>query len=68
MNAFCFYCHQRLGHGDGRDDYREFKIKQLGENNFKILQWKAFSYHRKDRKLSLLIAKELLKTVNNFKK
>ncbi len=59
-NAFCFYHHQWLGHGDGRDEYKAFKIKQLGENGFKLLQARAFSRKKKDRKMSFIIIKALL--------
>ena len=63
-DTLCFGCHERWGHGDERDDYRAFKIKQLGEKRFKSLMIQAYQYKKKDRKMSLMIAKELLKTLN----
>lgn len=62
-NAFCFHCHMRLGHGDGRDEYRAFKIKQLGEKGFKDLEIRAHQYKKKDRKLSYLYVKSLQQTL-----
>jgi len=60
-DTLCHGCHAYWE--KDRDDYRAFKVNQMGENNFKILEWKARSYHKKDRKMSLLAAKELLKSV-----
>jgi len=59
-DALCFGCHQEWGSND-KESYRNFKIKQLGINVFKLLEIKAFTYHKKDRKMSYIIAKLLLK-------
>ena len=59
-DTLCFFCHQKWG-GDERDEYKAFKIKQLGEEGFKRLDVQAHTLTKKDRKLSLLIAKQLLK-------
>lgn len=59
-DSLCAGCHQEWGSND-REAYREFKIKQLGENGFKILQVKANNYQKKDRMMSFIIAKELFK-------
>lgn len=61
-DALCMGCHQIWGSTD-REGYRAFKLKQLGEKGFKLLMIQANTYQRKDRKLSLIIAKELLKTL-----
>ena len=62
--ALCFYHHRLLGHGEGRDEYREFMVKRLGgENNYKILKFRAHSFQRKDRKMSLIVVNELLKSI-----
>lgn len=45
--------------GDGRDQYREFKIKQLGQERFDALMLRANSTGKKDEKLSYLIAKQM---------
>jgi hypothetical protein len=62
-DTLCYGCHERWGHGDERDDYKTFKINQLGEKRFKTLMIQAHTYHKKDRKMSLIVAKELLKSV-----
>ena len=62
-NAFCSTCHSRLGHGDDRDLYKQFKIKQLGQEGFDRLLLKSNSYQKRDRKLALIVAKELLKSL-----
>lgn len=54
-----FGCH-RIWESQDREAYREFKIKQLGEQKFKLLQIKANTHIKKDRKLALIIAKKLL--------
>lgn len=58
-NAFCSYHHNYLGHGEGRDDYRAFKIKQLSECGFKILEVCKNNYKKKDRKMAYIIYKQL---------
>jgi hypothetical protein len=63
-DALCKYCHDLWGHGDGRDLYREFKIKQLGEAGFKALMVRAHTYYKKDRVMALLVAKALLKELD----
>lgn len=66
VDALCAGCHQIWG-SDDREAYRVFKIKQLGENGFKLLQITANAYKKKDRKMSLIIAKELLKELKRKK-
>ncbi len=61
-DTLCMACHMMWG-GDGRDGYRTFKIRQLGEEGFKKLDVQAHTLTKKDRAMSLLVARELLKTV-----
>ena len=61
-DSLCFGCHQYWGSTD-REAYRAFKVKQLGEQGFKLLTIQANSYKKKDRKMSLIIANELIKTL-----
>ena len=56
-DSLCFGCHQYWG-SENREDYREFKIKQLGENGFKLLLVRANTYKKKDRKMSFIIWSE----------
>ena len=58
-DALCTACHQRWG-GDEREDYIEFKKKQLGEEGYKKLKIRAFQYKKKDDKLALLYINQLL--------
>ncbi len=58
-DALCFACHNLWGHGDERDRYTEFKKKQLGENEFKILEMEAYRTGKKDRKTAYLVARQL---------
>lgn len=55
-DALCFPCH-RYWEGEGRMEYREFKIKQLGEKGFKNLQVRANMYKKKDDKLVMMYLK-----------
>lgn len=61
-DTLCMACHMRWG-GDDKEGYRNFKIRQLGEEGFKRLDVQAHTLTRKDRKMALLKAKELLKTL-----
>jgi len=60
-DALCMGCHQAWD--SNKEDYRDFKIKQLGEQEFQILRIRASSICKKDRELSYLIAKKLLENV-----
>lgn len=59
VDTFCTGCHVQWGSED-REAYRDFKIKQLGENGFKALMVRANLPKKKDRKLDLMIVKEML--------
>lgn len=61
-DALCFGCHQIWGSED-REAYREFKIRQLGEKEYKSLYLASNQMKKKDRKMSLIEAKALLKTL-----
>lgn len=61
-DTLCFACHKRWG-GDYRNEYKAFKIKQLGQREYNALEVRAHTYCKKDRKLSLMYAKELLKII-----
>jgi len=58
--TLCYGCHQYFDETN-REAYRDFKLKQLGEKGFNALKLRANLYKKKDRKMSLLIAKMLLK-------
>lgn len=62
VDCLCFYCHSLWG-GDYRDEYKEFKIKKLGIERYKSLDVQAHTICKKDRKMSLLKAKALLKSI-----
>ena len=59
-DALCFLCHHRWG-GDDREDYRDFKLKQLGAQRFDLLKVKAKSTGKKNRALALVVVRELMK-------
>src|SRR3990167_4605169 len=59
-DAICFACHQYWGSTD-YESYREFKTRQLGEKRYKALTIRARLYCRKDRKMALLVVRELAK-------
>lgn len=62
VDTLCFACH-RLWGGDKRDEYRQFKLKQLGEKRFNDLTLSSNLRCKKDRKAALLLARGLLKTL-----
>ena len=62
--ALCFGCH-RLWDGDEREFYAKFKKEQLGEERFKSLEVQKNTYKKKDRKMSLMIAKKMLEDETN---
>ena len=62
VDSLCFGCHQIWGSRD-KEGYRIFKIHQLGQKGFDVLYLRSNQYKKKDRKMSLIVAKELLKTL-----
>lgn len=67
-DALCFACHRLWGHGDEREIYKAFKIKQLGQKGFDLLELKSNTPCKKDREWELLIATQLLKNLEKNKK
>ena len=53
VDCLCMPCHRRWG-SDDREDYRAFKLKQLGQKRFDSLMLQSNTYHRKDRKLEVI--------------
>lgn len=62
VEALCVSCHMRWG-GDYRDEYKAFKIRQLGKEGYDLLEYRKNQYKKKDRVMSLLQAKALLQTL-----
>ena len=63
-DTLCMACHRIWG-SDDREAYREFKIEQLGQDRFDALMVKAKTYHKKDRNMNYIIARELLKSLDS---
>ena len=59
VDTLCMGCHKMWG-SDDREEYRNFKIKQLGEKGFNNLLLRSNLYWKKDRKMSLIQARALL--------
>src|SRR3990167_1651150 len=62
VDCLCFGCHKIWG-SDDREGYRAFKIKQLGEEGFQALTIRSYQYKAKDRKMALIQAHMLLRSV-----
>lgn len=60
VDTLCPSCHILWGSRD-REDYRNFKINQLGQNRFNLLLIRSKTPCTKDRKLELIKAKQLIK-------
>ena len=61
-DTLCMACHIRWG-GTEREKYRDFKVKQLGEERFKKLMVQSENFMRKDRKMALIVARQLLRSL-----
>ena len=61
-DTLCLSCHQEWG-TNYKMSYRAFKIRQLGKERFSSLTARAHKIVKKNRRASLLRAKELLKTL-----
>lgn len=64
-DALCFGCHRYFT--SNPNEYREWKLKQLGEERFLNLQLEANLYHKKDRKFEIIKWQEALKVQKNLK-
>lgn len=61
VSCLCHFCHRHFT--ENPHEHTEWMKRKLGEKRFKALDVKAHSYFKKDRKMALLVAKELLKTL-----
>jgi len=59
-DALCFGCHKIWGSED-KEGYRNFKIKQLGEDGFQKLDVRQSLPQKKDRKMDLMYWRERIK-------
>lgn len=62
-DSLCYGCHQHWGSAD-KEGYRQFKINQLGQAGFDLLTLRANQYAKKDRAMSLIVARALLAELN----
>lgn len=58
--SLCFFCHQRLGHGDERDRYKALMLRWLGEKKFRQLEIRANLYKKRDDQADLFWVEQLL--------
>lgn len=57
----CYSCHMRWGHGEERDQYKEYMLKRLSKEDYDRLEAEAHTYKKRDDKMDEIILKELLK-------
>jgi hypothetical protein len=62
-DAVCFGCHELWEH-DKQGEYRNFKLKQLGQKEYDLLEWRHNQYCKKDYKYQELVWKN---AVNKLK-
>lgn len=60
-DAFCRNHHKHMG--THREEYERFKENQLGTDRYNLLQMRSTEYCKRDRKMRLIEAKELLKEI-----
>lgn len=63
-DALCMGCHSAWD--SNKEDYRDFKVKQLGEERFKALRVRASSICKKDRTLAYIKIKAELERLKNL--
>lgn len=63
-DTLCGACHRIWG-SDDKEAYRDFKLKQLGEDGFASLILRAHAYKKKDRKQALVDATLLLSGIKD---
>ena len=60
--SHCYGCHSFLTANP--QEHRDWKLKQLGEKRYKALDVRAHTYCKKDRKMALLVAQQMLKDLS----
>ena len=63
VDTLCFGCHKIWG-SDDKEGYRNYKMKQLGQKGFDRLTLRANTHKHKDRKMSLIQARLMLKGIS----
>lgn len=63
-DCLCHGCHQIWGSQD-KEGYRNFKIKQIGQDRFDALMLRASMYKKKERGMELIKAREYLKLMED---
>jgi len=58
-------CHQFWGHGEGRDDYKAYMIKRLGQDGFDRLTLAANLYCKRDDAAVEMVLKAWLKELED---
>ena len=59
--ALCFYHHQLWGHGEDREEYKDYMIKRLGQEGFDLLDYRAHQYQKRDDAMEILWIEARLK-------
>lgn len=59
-DLLCFYCHNAWGHSEERDNYKKYKIAQLGEDEYNKLDILAHSHKKRDDKMDELVIKSMI--------
>lgn len=67
VDTLCMACHMKWG-GDDREEYKAFKIKQLGLQRYKSLDVQAHTLCKKDREMQKIKWKLALNETNNRNK
>jgi len=62
--TLCFGCHKIWG-SDDKEGYRNYMIGKLGQTEFDLLELRSNTYMKKDRKMRLIEAREMLKHLVN---
>lgn len=63
VDVLCIGCHRRMGTYE-REEYKAFKLKQLGQKAYDLLELRANTYAKKDRLLQKLVWNQALKELH----
>lgn len=64
VDVLCIACHRKLG-TDDKQAYKEFKKKQLGQRGYDLLELRANTTGKKDRKMALIYYREKLRELES---
>jgi len=67
-SSLCFFCHSRTHSSEDGGFFKDWMIKKIGKREFDLLTLRAYTPKKKDRKMTFLVLKEMMKELEEKQK